>query len=179
MNSFVLMAKIIRSPELRYTQETQVPFAQMLVQFDGIKPEDPPSTLRVIGWGGLGTEISQQYSEGDQVILEGRLEMHNYETAEGFKEKRGELVLSHIYRVDGQVISFGSSSTPTGASFQGNMSNNQDNKVVSLKEFKPKQSEGAKTPVTTGQNSHESEPIAPRDQTMSSESGKDLDDIPF
>ena len=30
MNSCILMAKIVRRPELRYTQDNQTPYAQML-----------------------------------------------------------------------------------------------------------------------------------------------------
>jgi single-stranded DNA-binding protein len=115
MNSCVLMAKIIRSPELRYTQEAQMPVAQMLVEFEGSKPEDPPSTLRVVGWGNLASEIQENYSEGDRIIIEGRLSMTSVERPEGFKEKRAEIVASRIHRLDGSsttsVMESGSSQT--------------------------------------------------------------------
>ena len=101
MNSCVLMAKVIRNPEFRYTSETQREVAQMLVEFAGRRTEDPPATLKVVGWGGLATQMKETCTEGDRLILEGRLSMNTFERKEGFKEKRAELVISRFYPVDG------------------------------------------------------------------------------
>ena len=98
MNSCVLMAKIVRSPELRYTQDNQLAVAQMMVEFENISPNNPPSTLKVVAWGNLATEIEQKYSEGNQVILTGRLKMDLVER-QGYKEKIAELTISHIYPI--------------------------------------------------------------------------------
>lgn len=103
MNSCILMAKIVRRPELRYTQDTQTAFTQMLVEFEGARAEDPPATLRAVAWGNLASEVAESYGEGDRVILEGRLSMQLFDRPEGFKEKRAELVISHLYRLDGSV----------------------------------------------------------------------------
>ena len=59
MNSCVLMAKVIRNPELRYTSDNQREVAQMLVEFAGRRSEDPPATLKVVGWGGLATQMKE------------------------------------------------------------------------------------------------------------------------
>lgn len=99
MNHCILMAEIIKDPELRFTSENQMAIAEMLIQFAGTRPEDPVNTLRVVAWGGLGQEVKDNYRLGDQVILEGRLQMNTIDRPEGFKEKRGELVLSRIHRV--------------------------------------------------------------------------------
>jgi single-strand DNA-binding protein len=99
MNSCILMARITRTPEIRYTQDNQRPLAQMLVEFDGIRPDDPPTSLKVVGWGKLADEIQQNYAEGDRVIIEGRLRMNTIERQEGFKEKRVELTASRVHKV--------------------------------------------------------------------------------
>jgi len=65
----------------------------MLVQF-GLA-EDPPATLKVVGWG-ICSEIQQQYHQGDRII-EGRLSMNTVERPEGFKEKRAELTVQRIH----------------------------------------------------------------------------------
>jgi single-stranded DNA-binding protein len=136
MNSCILMAKIVRAPELRYTQDTQQALAQMLVEFSGLRPEDPPSTLKVIGWGNLATEIQQKYSEGDQIIIEGRLAINLIDRPEGFKDKRAELTAYKIYRLDGPLTS----SSPVTASAPKATSIPTAEKVVSLNDYKPKQS---------------------------------------
>lgn len=105
MNSCILMAQIIQEPQLRYTGDTQTPIAEMLVEFEGLGPDDPPATLKVIGWGDLAQKIQQTYHTGDRIILEGRLNMNTIDRQEGFKEKRAELVVGKIYNLNGDVIS--------------------------------------------------------------------------
>ncbi|MEL4897491.1 single-stranded DNA-binding protein [Crocosphaera sp. Alani8] len=105
MNTCVLMAKVISNPELRYTSDNQTEVAQMLVEFEGRRSEDPPSTLKVVGWGGLATQMKETCTEGDRLILEGRLSMNTFERKEGFKEKRAELVISRFYPLDGVTSS--------------------------------------------------------------------------
>ncbi|HIK04133.1 MAG TPA: single-stranded DNA-binding protein [Trichormus sp. M33_DOE_039] len=101
MNSCVLMAEIIQEPQLRYTSDN-LAVTEMLVQFpNSQKPEDPPATLKVVGWGNLATEIQQNYHQGDRVIIAGRLGMHTVERQEGFKEKRAELTVQQIQSVGG------------------------------------------------------------------------------
>lgn len=99
MNSCVLMAQIIQDPELRYTSDNQTPIAQMLVQFPSVRSEDPPATLKVVGWGNLAQEIKENYGVGDLVVLEGRLSMNTIERPEGFKEKRAELTTYRLHKV--------------------------------------------------------------------------------
>ena len=75
------MAEIIQDPQLRYTPDNQVPIAEMLVQFPGSRAEDPPATLKVVGWGNLAQEIQERYHQGDQVVIEGRLNMNTIDRA--------------------------------------------------------------------------------------------------
>ena len=95
MNSCILMVQIVQEPQLRYTTD-QMALAEMLVQFPGLRAEDPPATLKVVGWGNLAQEIQQRYHQGDQVIIEGRLGMNTVQL-EGFKEKRAELTVQRIH----------------------------------------------------------------------------------
>ncbi|MGD1911111.1 MAG: single-stranded DNA-binding protein [Rivularia sp. (in: cyanobacteria)] len=96
MNSCVLMAEIIQEPELRYTADSQLEITQMLVQFRGLRDNDPPANLKVVGWGKLAMTIQQNYHVGDRVILVGRLSMNTIERPEGFKEKRAEMTVQQI-----------------------------------------------------------------------------------
>ncbi len=106
MNSCVLMAQIIQAPELRYTSDNQTPIAQMLVEFPALKGDEPPATLKVVGWGNFAQEIKDMYSVGDLVVIEGRLSMNTIDRPEGFKEKRAELVASRMYKlgVDTEIV---------------------------------------------------------------------------
>lgn len=99
MNSCILMAQIVQAPQLRYTTDN-TPIAEMLVEFPGFKADDPPATLKVVGWGELATRISEEYQEGDHIVIEGRLNMNTVERPEGFKEKRAELTVSRIHSLE-------------------------------------------------------------------------------
>ncbi|MGD1850900.1 MAG: single-stranded DNA-binding protein [Cyanophyceae cyanobacterium] len=95
MNSCVLMAEIVKAPELRYTPDN-LAIAEMLVRFPALRDDDPPCTVKAVCFGERATDIQQQYRLGDQVVLEGRLTMNTFERPEGFKEKRAELRISRI-----------------------------------------------------------------------------------
>jgi single-strand DNA-binding protein len=116
MNSFILMAEVVQDPELRYTPDNQTPIAEMWVQFSGLREEDPPAKLKVVGWGNLAQEIQERYHVGDQVIIEGRLQMNTFERPEGFKEKRAELTAQKIHVLGAGASLTSVAATPAAAS---------------------------------------------------------------
>lgn len=95
MNTCILMAEVITNPELRKTPD-DVDVANMMVEFPGLRNDDPSTRMRVVGWRNLGVEMSEKYRSGDRIVIEGRLSMNVIEM-NGYKEKRAELVASHIY----------------------------------------------------------------------------------
>lgn len=171
MNSCILMAEIIQDPQLRYTPETQVPIAEMLVQFKGITSQDKSETLKVVGWGNLAQEIHQNYHQGNQVIIEGRLNINTVDHPEGFKEKRAELVAQRIYGIQGEL----QTTTPIT-----NVSNNPTNPVNNS----PTVSSSNVVPLVTGnrapsstEGSHSSE--ISQNSPPTSDEPIDEDSIPF
>ena len=101
MNSCILMAEIIKNPELRYTADNQMAISDMFVQFApplGSRPDDAHPTIKVMGWGNLATEMKENYKQGDRVTIEGRLEMNTIER-DGYKEKHAVLVASRLYHI--------------------------------------------------------------------------------
>ncbi|XHX77689.1 MAG: single-stranded DNA-binding protein [Stenomitos frigidus ULC029] len=119
MNSCILMAEIVQAPELRYTSDTQTPIAEMFVEFPGLRAEDPPSRLKVVGWGNLAQEIQERFHQGDRVVIEGSLRMNTIERPEGFKEKRAELTAQRIHSLGADTaLEAPIASTPAPASNQ-------------------------------------------------------------
>ena len=118
MNSCILMAEIVQAPELRYTSDTQTPIAEMVVEFPGVRAEDPPSRLKVVGWGNLAQEIQERFHQGDRVVIEGSLRMNTVDRPEGFKEKRAELTAQRIHSLGADTLLETSTATPTPASTQ-------------------------------------------------------------
>lgn len=168
MNSCVLMAQIVSDPELRQTQDgTNI--ANMLVEFESLRPEDPTSKLRVVGWGNLAEEISQRYKTGDRVIIDGRLSMNLIDMPEGYKEKRAELVVSRIFPL-GQNAQI-SQSTKVSSIAQQTSSN-----VVNLEPVRVAQPEPVSTKVSTPPQVEITTQSA---STPGNYTDEQLDDIPF
>ena len=167
MNSCVLMAQNVSDPELRQTQDgTNV--ANMLVEFESARPEDPTSKLRVVGWGNLAEEISQQYKTGDRVIIDGRLSMNLVDMPEGYKEKRAELVVSKIFPLD----TIGQTVQSTGVT---PMAQEPASKVANLGSVPVTQSKSTRTTVAPPQVEINPEPVS----TPGNYTDEQLDDIPF
>jgi len=163
MNSFIVMAEIVQEPQLRYTSDTQTPISEMMVQFPGIREEDRPSVLKVVGWGNLAQEIQEQYRVGDRVIVEGRLTMLSVDRPEGFKEKRAELTASRIHKVtlDGSLTT--STAQPAATTTT----------ATAAPSAAPRSMEAPARPATSTPKSK------PAPQPVAAANDIDYDDIPF
>jgi single-strand DNA-binding protein len=99
VNHCVLEVEVKEIPEVRYTQDNQTPVAEMSVQIDGLRPGDPPSQLKVVGWGNLAQDLHNRVQLGQRLVLEGRLRMNTVARKDGLKEKRAEFTLSRLHPV--------------------------------------------------------------------------------
>ena len=109
MNHCVLEVEVMEAPTVRYTQDNQTPIAEMAVRFDGLRPDDPPGNLKVVGWGNLAQDLQNRVQVGQRLVVEGRLRMNTVARQDGLKEKRAEFTLSRLHSVG----SAAASSTPT------------------------------------------------------------------
>jgi single-stranded DNA-binding protein len=87
----LLEVEVIEAPQVRYTQDNQTPVAEMAVQIEGLRPDDPPGQLKVVGWGSLAQDLQNRVQVGQRLVLEGRLRMNTVTRQDGVKEKRAEL----------------------------------------------------------------------------------------
>jgi single-strand DNA-binding protein len=162
MNNCILMAEITQDPQLRYTSDNQTPIAEMRVQIAGLRPDEPPSTLKVVGWGNMAQEIQANYHEGDRVIIEGRLGMNTVDRPEGFKEKTAEMTVQRIHSLVGVEI---------GSSFSAEMGTSTKPAPGATPSAPPAATPPAATPSRAAKAKVPATP-APADQP-------ELDDIPF
>jgi single-stranded DNA-binding protein len=93
----LLEVEVLEAPQLRYTQDNQTPVAEMAVQMDGLRPDDPPGQLKVVGWGSLAQDLQNRVQVGQRLVLEGRLRMNTVTRQDGVKEKRAELTLARLH----------------------------------------------------------------------------------
>jgi single-stranded DNA-binding protein len=89
--------EVLEAPQIRYTQENRTPVAEMAVRFPGLRPDDPPGQVKVVGWGNLAQDLPNRVRVGQRLVLEGRLRMSTVTRGDGLKEKRAEFTLSRLH----------------------------------------------------------------------------------
>ncbi len=110
MNHCVLEVEVSEAPTIRYTQDNQTPIAEMTVRFDGLRQDDAPGELKVVGWGNLAQDLQNRVQVGQKLMLEGRLRMNTVPRQDGTKEKRAEFTLSRLHPIGASPQSAGSQS---------------------------------------------------------------------
>lgn len=101
MNKLILLGRLAKDVELRYTQ-TGVPVASFSIAVnDRYAKEEPKADFfNVIVWNKLAEFASKHLGKGLQICLEGRLKNRNYTNKDGIKIYVTEVVAENIYFAD-------------------------------------------------------------------------------
>ena len=99
MNHCLIQAVINSAPQMRYTKENQTPIAEMKVNINGLRAEDPTRELKVLGWGNIAQEMIEKLKSGQNLVIEGRLKMNSITRNDGTKEKQPELTASKFHHI--------------------------------------------------------------------------------
>ena len=97
MNHCMLEVLVKKAPTVRFTQDNKTPLAEIEVEFDSLRADDPPYGIKVVGWGKLAEELQNTVQVNSKLIIEGRLRMNTVPRQDGTKEKRAEFTLSRIH----------------------------------------------------------------------------------
>ena len=97
MNHCILEVLVKKAPTVRFTQDSKTPLAELEAEFDSLRADDPPSKIKVIGWGKLAEEMQNKVQVNSKLVIEGRLRMNSVPRQDGTKEKRAEFTLSRIH----------------------------------------------------------------------------------
>lgn len=114
MNHCLLEVEVLEAPQVRYSQGNQSAIAEMLVSLEGLRPDDPPGRLKVVGWGNLAEELPARVQIGQRLLIEGRLRMNTVTRQDGVKEKRAEFTLLRLHPV-GQASPAAAAAPPAAA----------------------------------------------------------------
>ena len=99
MNHCLIQAVISSAPQMRFTKDNKTPIAEMMVNFKGLREDDPSRELKVLGWGNIAQEMVEGLKEGQNIVIEGRLRMNSVTRKDGTKEKQSELTASRIHHI--------------------------------------------------------------------------------
>ena len=93
----MLEVLVKKAPTVRFTQDNKIPLAEIEVEFDSLRADDPPCTIKVVGWGKLAEELQNTVQVNSKLVIEGRLRMSSVPRQDGTKEKQAEFTLSRIH----------------------------------------------------------------------------------
>lgn len=117
----MLEVEVIQAPTVRYTQDNKTPIAEMEVLFEGLRMDDEPGKLKVIGWGNLAQDLQNRVTAGQRLVLEGRLRMNSVPRQDGTKEKRAEFTLAKLHTTSANITNSNRSSSNNPASPSSNL----------------------------------------------------------
>ncbi len=129
MNHCMLEVIVKKAPTIRFTQDNKTPLAEIEVEFDSLRADDPPGTIKVVGWGKLAEELQNTVQVNDNLVIEGRLRMNTVPRQDGTKEKRAEFTLSRIHPFSSSTV-VSSVSSKTQSNLKSDSANSLNNESV-------------------------------------------------
>lgn len=112
MNHFVGIGRLVRDPEVRYTQSGKA-CAKFTLAIDRRgKGEKQADFIQCIAWEKTAEVIAQYVSKGKKIAVEGRIQTRSYDAQDGTKRYVTEVVVTYMEFCDskgGGTSSAGSS----------------------------------------------------------------------
>lgn len=104
MNKVILMGRLTKEPEVRYTQSsnTLVAYFTLAVNRRFVKEgeERQADFINVVAWSKLGEFCSKYYKKGQQVGIIGRIQTRSWDDDQGQKHYITEVVAEEAYFAD-------------------------------------------------------------------------------
>lgn len=101
LNKIVIMGRLTRDPELRYTQ-SGTPVASFSVAVDRDFPdkqsgEKATDFIDVVAWRHTAEFAHKYFAKGKMAVVSGRLQIRDWEDQNGNKRRSAEIVADSIY----------------------------------------------------------------------------------
>lgn len=103
LNRIILIGRLVRDPELRYTPNGVATCGFALAvdrPFVNQKGERETDFVDIVIWRKLAETCAAHLGKGRLVAVEGRLQIRSYETGEGQKRKVAEVVADNVRFLD-------------------------------------------------------------------------------
>ena len=99
LNQIVLMGRLTRDPELRYTQ-SQTPVASFRIavdrEYSGRGDERQTDFIDIVAWNKSAEFVSKYFTKGSLIIVTGRLQMRDWTDRDGNKRTSAEVVADRV-----------------------------------------------------------------------------------
>ena len=101
LNHIDLMGRLVRDPELRYTQ-SQLPVVSFRIAVDrdfGGRDgsERPTDFIDVVAWRSTAEFVSKYCTKGSMAVVSGRMQIRDWTDRDGNKRTSAEVVADNVY----------------------------------------------------------------------------------
>lgn len=104
LNRIILMGRLTRDPELRHTGSgTAVASFSLAVERDFRDKTSGQRTtdfIDIVAWRQTGEFVSKYFTKGRMAVVEGRLQMRDWQDRDGNKRRSAEVVADNVYFAD-------------------------------------------------------------------------------
>ena len=115
MNKVILMGRLTRDPEVRYTQTNNTVVASFSLavnrRFAKQGEERQADFINIVAWSKLGEFCSKYFKKGQQVGIIGRIQTRTWDDDQGQKHYDTEVVAEEAYFADSRRDGEGASSS--------------------------------------------------------------------
>lgn len=98
MNKVILIGRLTKDPELRYTQNGTAVCTFTLAVNRAFTKEGEQSAdfINIVVWGKIGENSAKYLSKGRQVAIEGKLQVRSYDGDDGKKRYVTEVIAERV-----------------------------------------------------------------------------------
>lgn len=103
MNKVILVGRLTKDPELRYTAGSNVPVVQTTVAVDRkYKSEGQPTAdfIPIVAWRSTAEFINKYFTKGSRIGLTGSIQTRSYDDNEGKKRYVTEVIVDEVEFVE-------------------------------------------------------------------------------
>lgn len=101
MNKVILMGRLTKDPEVRYTQATNTMVTSFTLainrRFAKQGEERQADFINIVAWNKTAEFVSKYFSKGQQVGVIGRIQTRNYDDEQGVKHYITEVIAEEVY----------------------------------------------------------------------------------
>lgn len=128
MNKVILMGRLTRDPEVRYTQTNNTLVASFSLavnrRFVRQGEERQADFINIVAWGKQGEFCSKYFKKGQQVGIIGRIQTRTWDDDKGQRHYVTEVVAEEAYFADSKRDGAGDSSSSFENTFGADMAQN-------------------------------------------------------
>ena len=111
MNKVILMGRLTRDPEVRYTQTNNTLVASFSLavhrRFTREGDSQTADFINIVAWSKTGELVSKYFKKGQQVGVIGRIQTRSWDDQQGQKRYTTEVIAEEVYFADSKRNSDG------------------------------------------------------------------------